>query len=107
MKPASQLPQSAGSTTAATQDLSVFAVQFVAMELAVLTLAYDGCCRLHSAVDGGLRCCWKSPGGSRFTAMGCTEHGTRGEVRHVRFCYSCGTAAAVHAATPVIQQGSG
>jgi hypothetical protein len=76
MKPAAQLPQS----TAAAQDLSVFAVQFVAMELAVLTLAYDGCCRLHSAVDGGLRCCWRSPSGSRFTAMDCTEHDTRGEV---------------------------
>uniref|UniRef100_A0A383VUZ7 Uncharacterized protein n=1 Tax=Tetradesmus obliquus TaxID=3088 RepID=A0A383VUZ7_TETOB len=80
MKPASQLPQSTDSAAAAAQDLSVFAVQFVAMELAVLTLAYDGCCRLHSAVDGGLRCCWRSPTGSRFTAMGCTEHDTRSEV---------------------------
>ncbi|WIA31183.1 hypothetical protein OEZ86_001188 [Tetradesmus obliquus] len=80
MKPASQLPQSTDSAAAAAQDLSVFAVQFVAMELAVLTLAYDGCCRLHSAVDGGLRCCWRSPTGSRFTAMGCTEHDTRSEI---------------------------
>lgn len=61
----------------------MFAVQFVATELAVLTLAYDGCCRLHSAVDGGLRCCWRSPTGSRFTAMGCTEHDTRSEVNRV------------------------
>ncbi|KAF6256973.1 hypothetical protein COO60DRAFT_1640324 [Scenedesmus sp. NREL 46B-D3] len=79
MMPAAQLPHNPARTSAAAQDISVFAVQFVAMELAVLTLAYDGCCRLHSAVDGGLRCCWRSPGGSRFTAMGCTELGTRGE----------------------------
>jgi hypothetical protein len=94
MNPARQLPKSAASTAAAAQDLSVFAVQFVAMELAVLTLAYDGCCRLHSAVDGGLRCCWRSPGGTRFTAMDCTEHGTRAEVRYTLCCRSRCAAAA-------------
>eukprot|EP00878_Enallax_costatus_P032735 GHUV01035996.1.p1 GENE.GHUV01035996.1~~GHUV01035996.1.p1 ORF type:complete len:612 (+),score=167.19 GHUV01035996.1:257-2092(+) len=66
------------TAAARSQDLSIFAVKYMAHELAVLTLAYDDCCRLHSAVDGGVRCVWRSPGRSKFVAVDCT--GTAGEV---------------------------
>eukprot|EP00775_Hariotina_reticulata_P004960 gene4960-5201_t len=53
-------------------------MEFIAQELAVLALAYDGCCRLLSAVDGSIRTCWKSFTGSCFTAVACTGPGSEG-----------------------------
>lgn len=62
-----------------TQHLSIFAVKFVLQQMAVLTLAYDGACRLHSVVEGVTKCCWRSPTGSHYVAMDvCT--GPQGQV---------------------------
>jgi hypothetical protein len=63
-----------------TQHLSIFSVKFVLQQLAVMTLAYDGACRLHSVAEGVTRCCWRSPTGSCYTAADvCT--GPEGQVR--------------------------
>jgi hypothetical protein len=51
-------------------------MEFIAGELAVLAVAYDGCCRLLSTVDGSVRTCWKSLTGSCFTAVACTGPGS-------------------------------
>lgn len=63
-----------------TQHLSISSVKFVLQQLAVMTLAYDGACRLHSVAEGVTRCCWQSPTGSCYTAADvCT--GPDGQVR--------------------------
>lgn len=63
-----------------TQRLSIFAVKFVLQQMAVLTLAYDGACWLHSVVEGVTRCCWRSPTSSCYMAVDvCT--GPQGQVR--------------------------
>lgn len=74
-KPAAEVSEVPG-----TQHLSIFAVKFVLQQMAVLTLAYDGACRLHSVVEGVTKCCWRSPTGSFYVAMDvCT--GPQGQVR--------------------------
>lgn len=68
-----------------TQHLSIFSVKFVLQQLAVMTLAYDGACRLHSVAEGVTRCCWRSPTGSSYTAADvCT--GPEGQVRGASSC---------------------
>jgi hypothetical protein len=56
---------------------SLFAVKLLSRAMAVLTLSYDGACRLHSLVEGGapggVSCCWCSPTGSAYTAMDMVE----------------------------------
>lgn len=63
-----------------TQHLSIMAVKYVQQQLAVMTLAYDGACRLHSVAEGATRFIWRSPTGSNYSAMDvCT--GPEGQVR--------------------------
>lgn len=63
-----------------TQRLSILAVKYVPQQMAVITLAYDGACRLHALAEGVTRCCWQSPTGSNYVAADvCT--GVQGQVR--------------------------
>lgn len=67
------------SQVSGTQHLSMLAVAYVQQQMAVLTIAYDGACRLHSAVEGGTRCCWRSPTGTNYVAMDvCNSTGPQG-----------------------------
>jgi hypothetical protein len=63
-----------------TQRLSILAIKYVPQQMAVITLAYDGACRLHALAEGVVRCCWHSPTGSNYVAADvCT--GVQGQVR--------------------------
>jgi len=67
---------------ASTQQLSILAAKFVLQQMAIITLAYDGACRLHSVVEGVTRCCWHSPTGSSYLAVDVCP-GPHGQVRLV------------------------
>jgi hypothetical protein len=71
-----------------TQRLSIFAIKYVPQQMAVITLAYDGACRLHALAEGVTRCCWHSPTGNSYVAVDvCTgvqgQVGLSRSVRHV------------------------
>lgn len=67
---------------ASTQQLSILAAKFVWQQMAILTLSYDGACRLHSVVEGVTRCCWHSPTGTSYVAVDVCS-GPHGQVRLV------------------------
>jgi hypothetical protein len=63
----------------------------VLQQMAVLTLAYDGACRVHSVAEGVTRCCWRSPTSSCYTAMDVVTS-PQGQVRATRSALDTATA---------------